>query len=117
LRMLTKIYDSEAILVANEKSVTNGRKALVDKLMMRFKGVLSAKNYKYVMMNAPETILPKLQKIVPGLKSPTISPLAKKGWISVQTVIKEDVFWETIEKLKEAGAEGIIVLPIEKIIV
>lgn len=117
LRLLTKIYDSEAILVANGNSITNGRRVLVEKLLMRFKGVLSAKNYKYVMMNAPETILPNLKKIVPGLKSPTISPLASPGWISIQTVIKEEVFWETVEKLKAAGAQGIIVLPIEKIII
>ena len=67
-------------------------------------------------MNASQEILPKLKKIVPGLKSPTISPLAKEGWLSVQTVIKEDVFWETIERLKNVGASGIIVLPIEKMI-
>ncbi|MBI2086442.1 ATP phosphoribosyltransferase [Candidatus Daviesbacteria bacterium] len=116
LRLLTKIYDSEAILVANEKSLLSGRKALLDKLLTRFKSVLSAKDYKYVMMNAPEEILPKLKKIAPGLKSPTISPLVRNGWISVQIVIKEEVFWETIEKLKQIGALGIIVLPIEKII-
>lgn len=117
LRMLTKIYDSEAMLVANQKSLTNGRKVLVDKLMTRFNGVLAAKNYKYVMMNAPEKILDEVINIVPGLKSPTVTPLAKRGWISIQTVIKEDVFWETIEKLKAAGAQGIIILPIEKIII
>lgn len=118
LRVLEKIYDSESIFIANNQTVQDEKKsALIQKLIVRFKAVLSAKNYKYVMMNAPENILPKLQKIVPGLKSPTISPLAQKGWISIQTVIKEDVFWETIEKLKKAGAEGIIVLPIEKIIV
>lgn len=117
LRMLTKIYDSEAMLVANQKSLTNGRKVLVDKLMTRFNGVLAAKNYKYVMMNAPEKILDEIINIVPGLKSPTVTPLAQKGWISIQTVIKEDVFWETIEKLKAAGAQGIIILPIEKIII
>lgn len=117
LRPLTKIYESEAVLIANEKSTSfEAKKVLLANLMTRFKGVLSAKNYKYVMMNAPEVILPKLKKIVPGLKSPTISPLAKDGWISVQTVIKEDVFWQTIEKLKNAGASGIIVLPIEKMI-
>lgn len=117
LRPLTKIYDSEAVLIANERSTTlKGKKVLLANLMTRFKGVLSAKNYKYVMMNAPETILPRLKKITPGLKSPTISPLAKVGWISVQTVIKEDVFWQTIERLKNAGASGIIVLPIEKMI-
>ncbi len=117
LKLLTKIYDSESVLVANEASLTNGRKVLIDKLLTRFNGVLAAKNYKYVMMNAPVEILPNVIKIVPGLKSPTVAPLAKKGWISIQTVIKEDVFWETIEKLKEAGAQGIIILPIEKIII
>ena len=117
LRPLMKIYDSEAVLIANEKSTSiTGKKDLLAILMTRFRGVLSAKNYKYVMMNAPAEILPKLKKIVPGLKSPTIAPLAKDGWISVQTVIKEDVFWQTIEKLKNAGASGIIVLPIEKMI-
>ena len=84
--------------------------------MIRFKGVLSAKNYKYVMMNASEELLPRLIKITQGLKSPAIAPLSKVGWFSIQTVIKEDVFWETIEKLKIAGATGIIILPIEKII-
>lgn len=118
LRPLTKIYDSEAVLIANEKSSSQElKRVLLEKLLTRFKGVLSAKNYKYVMMNAPEEILPKLKKIVPGLKSPTISPLAKAGWLSVQTVIKEDVFWETIEKLENVGASGIIVLPIEKMII
>lgn len=117
LRVLTKIYDSESVLIANKESVVNGKSVLLEKLMTRFRGVLSAKEYKYVMMNAPEDILPKLKKIIPGLKAPTISSLAKEGWISVQTVIKEDIFWETIEKLKQLGATGIIVLPIEKIIV
>lgn len=117
LRPLTKIYDSEAVLIANSESTSKEFKnVLLGNLMTRFKGVLSAKNYKYVMMNAPQEILPKLKKIVPGLKSPTISPLAKEGWLSVQTVIKEDVFWETIERLKNVGASGIIVLPIEKMI-
>lgn len=116
LKMLNKIYDSEALLVANEQAILNGRKALIEKIITRFKGVLSAKDYKYVMMNVPQEILPKLKKVVSGLKSPTIAPLAKTGWLSVQTVIKEEVFWETIEKLKQLGASGIIVLPIEKII-
>jgi ATP phosphoribosyltransferase len=79
--------------------------------------VLAAQNYKYVMMNAPESILGIIQTIVPGLKSPTVSSLATKGWISIQTVIQEDVFWETIEKLKDAGATGILVLPVEKLII
>ena len=117
LRIIGKIYDSEAVLIANEKSLKNGRKILLEKLITRFKGVLSARDYKYIMMNAPENILPKLKKIIPGLKSPTISPLTKEGFVSVQSVVKEDIFWETIERLKKVGASGIIVLPIEKMIV
>lgn len=116
LKLLTTVYESEAILIGNEQALQNGKKDLLNKLLIRFKGVLSAKDYKYVMMNAPESILPKIKKIVPGLTSPTVASLAKEGWISIQTVIKEDVFWETIERLKTAGATGIIVLPIEKII-
>ncbi|OGH12383.1 MAG: ATP phosphoribosyltransferase [Candidatus Levybacteria bacterium RIFCSPHIGHO2_01_FULL_36_15] len=117
LRALTKVYDSEAVLITNEKTLKNHKKDLLEKLIMRFKGVLSAKDYKYVMMNAPEKVLPKIKKIIPGLKSPTVSSLATKGWFSIQTVIKEDMFWETIEKLKNVGASGIIVLPIEKMII
>ncbi|HSW48089.1 MAG TPA: ATP phosphoribosyltransferase [Candidatus Saccharimonadales bacterium] len=117
LRILTKIYDSEAVLIANEQALKNGKKDIFEKLITRFEAVLSAKDYKYVMMNAPETILPKLTKIIPGLKSPTVSGLTKSGWVSIQTVIKEEVFWETIERLKKLGATGIIVLPIEKMII
>ncbi|HUQ85483.1 MAG TPA: ATP phosphoribosyltransferase [Candidatus Limnocylindrales bacterium] len=117
LRVLTKIFDSEAVLIANEQTMQNGKKDLIEKLITRFKGVLSAKDYKYVMMNAPETSLKQINKIVPGLKSPTISSLTKKGWLSIQTVIREDIFWETIEKLEKAGASEIIVLPIEKMII
>lgn len=116
LRILENIYDSEAVLIANAQTLINGKKVLLENLMTRFKGVLSAKEYKYVMMNAPIEILPKLKKIIPGLKSPTVASLAKNGFVSVQSVIKENVFWETIEKLKKAGATGIIVLPIEKMI-
>lgn len=117
LKVIEKIYDSEAVLIAIKQFFPTNKKRLLEKLLIRFKGVLSAKNYKYVMMNAPKKILPKLKKIIPGLKSPTISPLAKEGWISVQSVVKEDIFWETMERLKEVGASGIIVLPIEKMII
>ncbi len=117
LKPLTKIYDSESVLIANEEAFVNGKKDLLKKLITRFQGVLSAKDYKYVMMNAPEKMLPKIKDIIPYLKSPTVPLLATKGWLSVQTVIKEDIFWETIEKLKKIGATGIIVLPIEKMII
>ena len=115
LRVLEKLFDSQAVLIEN-KRLSKEKMKLVQKLFTRLNGVLSAQNYKYVMMNAPESILENIKQIVPGLKSPTISCLATKGWISIQTVIKEDVFWETIEKLKQAGATGILVLPIEKLI-
>jgi len=118
LRIIEKLYDSEAVLLANPLSLKNEKKTkIIDKLLIRFKGVLSAKNYKYVMMNAPIQILPKIKKAIPGLKSPTISPLANPGWISIQSVIKEDVFWQTIEKLKKLGASDILVLPVEKLII
>ncbi len=115
LKVIEKIYDSQAIFVSNKKASID-KKILINKLLMRFQGVLSAKNYKYIMMNAPKSILPKMKTVVPGLKSPTVAPLAKQDWISIQSVVKEDVFWETIEKLKMLGATGIIVLPIEKMI-
>lgn len=115
LRVVEKIFDSQAVLIGST-SQNKEKSNYIQKFLTRLNGVLSAKNYKYVMMNAPESILEKIQQIVPGLKSPTISRLTTKGWISIQTVIKEDVFWETIEKLKQAGATGILVLPVEKLI-
>ncbi|MCX6730655.1 MAG: ATP phosphoribosyltransferase [Candidatus Roizmanbacteria bacterium] len=115
LRVIEKIFDSQAVLIKSN-TVSKVKNNIVKKLLIRISGVLAAQNYKYVMMNAPESILKTIQKIVPGLKSPTVSSLSTKGWISIQTVIKEDVFWETIEKLKEVGATGILVLPVEKLI-
>lgn len=115
LRVIEKIYESQAVLIGKNNQ-SSEKVALIQKLLLRLNGVLAADNYKYVMMNAPSTIVAKIQTIVPGLKAPTISPLATPGWISIQTVIQEDIFWETIEKLKGAGATGILVLPVEKLI-
>lgn len=116
LRILDKVYDSEAVLIANKDSFVNGRKKILDKLLMRFNAVLSARDYKYIMMNVPKNAIGKIKKVVPGLRSPTISALADQEWVSMQTVVKEEFFWDTIEKLKKCGATGIIVLPIEKMI-
>lgn len=117
LKILKTIYQSEAVLITNQKSLQNPKKKkIIDKILKRFMGVLSAKSYKYILMNVPEKIIPKLVKIIPGLKSPTLSPLAQKGWLSIQSVIKEDVFWETVERLTKLGAQDIMVLPVEKII-
>ncbi len=117
LRPLETIYESEAVLIANGLTLQNEKKKiLVDKLLMRFKGVLSAQAYKYIVMNAPIDVVKKIKKIIPGLKAPTIAPLGKEGWVSISSVVKEDLFWETIERLKKIGATGILVLPIEKMI-
>ena len=115
LRVLSKIYDSEAVLVKTDKN-NSRKKNIINKLLVRFKGVLSAKNYKYIFLNAKKNMMPKIRKIIPGLRSQAIFPLAQKDWVSVASAVKEDIFWETIEKLKANGATGIFVLPIEKII-
>lgn len=117
LRPIATVSTSQAVLIANKQTLINGKKDLLERLMTRFNAALSANNYKYIMMNAPEDAVRTIKKIIPGLKSPTISPLANKGWVSIQTAIKEDLLWETVEQLKQIGASGIIVLPIEKMII
>ena len=116
LRPIDTILKSEAVLVANPESLKNGKGNNIDLLITRFKGVLAAKRYKYIMMNAPEAALEEIKKIAPGLNSPTVMPLAKKGWIAIHAVIEESQFWYIAERLKALKAEGILVSPIEKII-
>ena len=83
---------------------------------MRFDAVRAARQYKYVMMNAPEDSLPAILAIVPGLKAPTIVPLGTEGWVAVHTAIREDDFWEIIERLRQAGASEILVSPLDKLL-
>jgi len=90
---------------------------LLDKLTFRINAVRQSRNNKYVLLNAPDDKLQDIISILPGVKSPTIVPLAMKGWSSVHSVISEDKFWEIIDKLRDAGAQGILILPIEKMIV
>lgn len=115
LRIIDTIFESQAVLISKINMQGNKRK-LAKSLMFRFQATLSAQSYKYIMLNAPAKKLREIKKIVPGLKSPTISPLITPGWLSIQTVIEESVFWEKIKKIKQAGATGILVLPIEKLI-
>lgn len=118
LRMIDTVKKSRALLIGNNDSFKDeSRKEMIDKLLMRLHGVLEAEDYKYIMMNAPRKIIPEVRALLPGLKAPTIAGLADDEWVSIQTVIKEDIFWDTIEKLKKIGASGILVLPIEKMIV
>jgi ATP phosphoribosyltransferase len=109
------VLQSQAVLIAN-KGISASKKAILDQLIFRIKAVQRAKNKKYIMLNFPDVSKDKIISILPGVKSPTIMPLAVEGWSSLHSVVNEDDFWEVIEKLKEAGAEGILVLPIEKII-
>ena len=95
--------------------ITEARE-LLDKLLFRFKSVLAARNNKYLLMNAPNEALEAIINILPGMKSPTVVPLAAEGWSSVHTVISEDRFWEIIDQLKAVGAQGILIIPIQKMI-
>lgn len=115
LEEVEKILFSQAVLIAN-KSLDAEAQSLLDKLVFRIKSVLEAKNTKYVLLNAPEDRLEEIIRILPGVKSPTVMPLAEKGWLSVHSVITEDQFWQNIDALKAAGAEGILIVPIEKMV-
>ena len=115
LKEVEVILKSEAVLVAN-KNLSQENKAVLDKLLMRIDAVKAAGHNKYIMLNAPNDQLENIAKVLPGMKSPTIVPLAEQGWSSVQSVVNESDFWDIIEKLKSFGAEGILVVPIEKMI-
>jgi len=116
LKEVEVILKSEAILTAN-KDLSAENKALLDKLLLRINAVKTAKNNKYIILNAPNHQLKNISSVLPGMKSPTVTPLAEEGWSSVQSVVNENDFWEVIEKLKQFEAEGILVIPIEKMIV
>jgi ATP phosphoribosyltransferase len=110
------ILRSEAVLVSN-KNLSEQNAALLEKLLLRIHAVKEAKHNKYIMLNAPNSQLQNIFSLLPGMKSPTVVPLAEPGWSSVQSVVNENDFWEVIEKLKRYEAQGILVLPIEKMIV
>ncbi len=116
LKEIEVVLQSEAVLVSNN-NLPDSKKEILDKLLLRINAVKATKNSKYILMNAPDHQLKNIAALLPGMKSPTIVPLVEKGWSSVQSVVNENDFWEVIEKLKEFGAEGILVVPIEKMIV
>jgi ATP phosphoribosyltransferase len=116
LKEVEVILRSEAILVGN-KAISDEKKKYLEKLLFRINAVRNAKNNKYILLNAPNEKLNEICKNLPGMKSPTILPLALEGWSSVHSVVNEDDFWQIIEKLKANGAQGILVVPIEKMIV
>ena len=115
LKEVEVVLKSQAVLVAN-KNLSAEKKELLEQILFRTRAVNKAKNNKYIPLNAPNEAIEEIIEVLPGAKSPTVMPLAMEGWSSVHTVIGEDDFWGKIENLKSAGAEGILVLPIEKII-
>lgn len=115
LSEVVKILDSEAVLVQGPK-VTKEQRLLIDKIQFRIQAVLRAKKSKYILLNAPNENIEKIASILPVLKSPTVLPLAQEGWSSIHSVINEGDFWEVIDQLKDAGAEDILVCPIEKMV-
>ncbi|GHV66928.1 ATP phosphoribosyltransferase [Bacteroidia bacterium] len=116
---LTEVYtlfSSTAFLVANT-TLNADKQVLLEQLCFRIRSVLAARNNKYILLNAPEEKLELICKLLPGMKSPTVMPLREKGWYSLHSVVNENQFWESIGQLKAAGAEGILIIPIEKMII
>jgi ATP phosphoribosyltransferase len=115
LKEVEKIMDSEAVLLASPL-MNSGKKEIIGELLFRLRTVLASRNNKYILLNAPNDKLDQITAILPGMKSPTVLPLAIDGWSSVHSVVNENDFWQVIGKLRELGAEGILVIPIEKMI-
>lgn len=116
LKEVEVVMKSEALLIAN-KELSEDKKEILNEMLFRMDAVKAAEDKKYVLMNAPKDKLEEIIAVLPGMKSPTVMPLAQEDWCSVHTVLDEKRFWEIIGKLKALGAEGILVLPIEKMIV
>ncbi|MEX2513247.1 MAG: ATP phosphoribosyltransferase [Cyclobacteriaceae bacterium] len=116
LKEVEEIFRSEAVLIGNP-AIPEAKKDSVEKLLFRMNAVQKGKSNKYVLLNAPNESVDKIISLIPGMRSPTILPLAEKGWSSIHSVISEDQFWENIEGLRAAGAQGILVVPIEKMVV
>ncbi|WP_339924299.1 ATP phosphoribosyltransferase [uncultured Cyclobacterium sp.] len=116
LKEVEEIFQSQAVLISH-KAINAAKQTSVEKLLFRIDAVQKGKKNKYVLLNAPNTSLDKIISLIPGMRSPTILPLAEEGWSSVHSVISEDQFWENIEELRNAGAQGILVVPIEKMLI
>jgi ATP phosphoribosyltransferase len=115
LHEVETILKSQAVIIGN-KNLTTEKEEILNRLLFRIRSVKSAKENKYILLNAPDSAVQKICSILPGMKSPTIVPLVEKGWCSLHSVVPEDEFWEKISQLKAAGAQGILVIPIEKMI-
>jgi ATP phosphoribosyltransferase len=116
LKEVEVVMQSEAVIIANP-TLDGDKQKILDKLLFRIEAVRKAKNSKYILMNCPNESIEKITSVIPGMKSPTIIPLARPGWSSLHSVVDENDFWEKIDLLRSFGAEGILVVPIEKMIV
>ncbi len=115
LKEIEVLFKSEAVLAVSPQ-ISEERRAILEKIQFRIQSVLKGQNSKYILLNAPNDKLENILKLLPGMRSPTVLPLAEKGWSSVHTVISKNAFWEIIDELKANGAEGILVCPIEKMV-
>jgi ATP phosphoribosyltransferase len=115
LKEVEVLLKSQAVVIAG-RNLDQDKKNILEKLLFRIRSVRNARENKYILLNAPLESLHEICKILPGMKSPTILPLEEKGWCSIHSVVKEDEFWERIDQLRNAGAQGILVIPIEKMI-
>lgn len=115
LKEVETILNSEAVLAVSPK-ISDNIQAILDRLQFRLRSVLKGRDFRYVLLNAPNDRIEQIIDILPGMKSPTVLPLAEEGWSSLHSVLHKDTFWEVIDQLKEAGAEGILVCPIEKMV-
>ena len=116
LKEVEVLKKSTAVLISN-KNLNSEKNKILEKLLFRIKAVRMATENKYILLNAPLASVEKISSILPGMKSPTILPLSEEGWVSIHSVVKEDEFWEIIDQLKVFGAEGILVVPIEKMVI
>lgn len=116
LKEVYKIFQSQAILVSSP-NLSSEKRALLEQLKFRIEAVLAASRSKYVLMNVPEESLDRVCELLPGIKSPTIVPLREEGWYSVHTVMPENRFWHIVDSLKAAGAQGLLIMSLEKLIV
>jgi len=116
LKEVEVLLKSQAVVIAN-RNLDEEKRKILGKLLFRIRAVRNARENKYILLNAPRESLHEICRILPGIKSPTILPLEEKGWCSIHSVVKEDEFWERIDQLRNAGAQGILVIPIEKMIV
>jgi len=115
LKEVEIVMQSEAVIIANPE-LSKEKQEILDKLLFRIEAVKKAKNNKYILLNCPNDAIEKITSVIPGMKSPTIIPLKREGWSSLHSVVDENDFWEKIDQLKSFGAEGILVVPIEKMI-